>query len=202
MKGQIIRLLLSLKRSAVTLVAIQSGKANSATPSISPRLSRTSAPAVRKSTHRQLDCQRLRFAGRRHLPVSLGHPSRPAYRRRSSCIFSSPRSRPRRGRVPIPDLQDDDPSGSVPKGFAIWPKPSTASFETTPRPVVPSTRPADTKPKRRRRSPWHPRILFFTRSGVTRCPTFGNCGSAASRVSLGVSSAYRPDSRRWLPETS
>ena len=44
--------------------------------------------------------------------------------------------------------------------------------------------------------------LFFTRSGVTRCPTFGNCGSAASPVSLGASSAYRPSSRRWLPETS
>ena len=44
--------------------------------------------------------------------------------------------------------------------------------------------------------------LCFTRSGVTRCPTFGTCGSAASRVSRGVSSACRPSSRRWLPETS
>lgn len=44
--------------------------------------------------------------------------------------------------------------------------------------------------------------VFFKRSGVTRCPTFGNCGPAASPTSHGASLAFRPDSRRWLPETS
>ncbi|WP_143393492.1 serine/threonine-protein kinase [Fimbriiglobus ruber] len=44
--------------------------------------------------------------------------------------------------------------------------------------------------------------LYFTRPGVTHCPTSGICGSSGSPVSLGVSSADPPSNGRWPPGTS